>query len=64
LAKWWKTVKIESRYLKRKTVLNKEKSKKLAEISDALLLSSLINYIHYPIFRLILYRWVKRLRKT
>jgi seryl-tRNA synthetase len=29
-------VKIESRYLKRKTVLNKEKSKKLAEISDAI----------------------------
>jgi seryl-tRNA synthetase len=54
-----KTVKIESRYLKRKTVLNKEKSKKLMH-----LLSSLINYIHYPIFQLILYRWVKRLRKT
>jgi seryl-tRNA synthetase len=31
-----KTAKIESRYLKRKTVLNKEKSKKLAEISDAI----------------------------
>jgi seryl-tRNA synthetase len=28
--------KIESRYLKKKTVLNKEKSKKLAEISDAI----------------------------
>jgi seryl-tRNA synthetase len=34
--KMMKTVKIESRYLKRKTVLNKEKSKKLAEISDAI----------------------------
>jgi seryl-tRNA synthetase len=48
----------------KKTVLNKEKSKKLAEISDAIATELTDKLYSLPNLPLILYRWVKRLRKT